>query len=194
MTKVLQLYYKSPSSNPSSYSNRRRDGGSVFRVRCASVRPNDSASILIPGPGPLMRRACKPEYASRLVNWFNGVQQSAWDAVNETMGDLPDSIFMVTGQTMTAQYAISHLSDLSGTSDIYLGLSTTTTNIDAPRWKATTASPIQGFRIQLDGRESLYSIFLEVTPSTPSQRINKPFSHWPKVSDQYIPHSLKYTE
>ena len=66
-------------------------------------------SILIPGRDPLLRRASIDHQDWLLVEWFSTVEALAWIAVEVRFASSrPDRIFLVTGQTLTLEYAITH--------------------------------------------------------------------------------------
>ena len=68
-----------------------------------------SMSVLIPGQGPLSARACIERQRARLLVWFATVEVRAWEWVNAVYHDSrPDNIFLVTGQTLTPEFAIAH--------------------------------------------------------------------------------------
>lgn len=64
---------------------------------------------MIPGQGPLLHRACIDQHEWYLLEWFATNEARAWEVVNATYPtNRPEKIFLVTGQTLTSEYAISH--------------------------------------------------------------------------------------
>src|SRR5271154_459518 len=66
-------------------------------------------SVLIPSHGPLLHRACIDREEWYLLEWFSTNEIRAWEAVNTAYrNNRPQKIFLVIGQTLTSEYAISH--------------------------------------------------------------------------------------
>jgi hypothetical protein len=85
-------------------------GGSVS---ISPKKDGESLSVLIPGQNGLTRRVLKAPAEHKLTRWFWSVEERAWDWVNANVTNRPDSIFLVTGQTLASEYAISHVEGAS---------------------------------------------------------------------------------
>lgn len=69
-----------------------------------------SVSVLIPGEEPLLYRACLETEKLKLLDWFATVEMRLWEAVNAYYQDCrPEKICLITGQTLTDEYAINHV-------------------------------------------------------------------------------------
>lgn len=69
-----------------------------------------SMSVLIPGHDTLLHRVCPDRHWWRLLEWFSAIEGRAWEAASAAWAGprRPDKILLVTGQTLTAEYAICH--------------------------------------------------------------------------------------
>lgn len=69
--------------------------------------------MLIPGQEDLKRRTLKAPAEHKLRDWFFSVEARAWTWVNASTSTRPENIFLVTGQTLATEYAISHVDTAS---------------------------------------------------------------------------------
>src|SRR5436853_4474926 len=78
-------------------------------------------SVLIPGSGPLTYRASLEDEKARLIYWFARVEVGAWEWVNAVFNHpRPKQIYLVTGQTLTPEYNISHQDEQASDSEMLL--------------------------------------------------------------------------
>lgn len=94
--------------------------GGTFSLSLADDRK--TLSVIVPGQDKLKRRRCFGEYEQELMTWFRIVEAEVWDWVNAIYkGDgRPKEIFLVTGQTLTTEYSISHIDQRSQSCDVFL--------------------------------------------------------------------------
>src|SRR5438045_4586840 len=72
------------------------------------VKTRETMSVLVPGQDDLVRRVCLGPRFQELLWWFFAAEEQAWGYVEGAYPHRPDSIFLVVGQTLSAQYAICH--------------------------------------------------------------------------------------
>jgi hypothetical protein len=77
-------------------------------IKLSLSRKEGSLSVLVPGHDELLRRHCQGRYNQQLRAWFKLVELRAWKLVKALYDKSPSTIFLVTGQTLTSEYAISH--------------------------------------------------------------------------------------
>ena len=66
-------------------------------------------SVLIPGKGPILHRVCVGVHRWELLDWFASVEARVWRRVHSQFKSTkPKSLFLVTGQTLTNDYKITH--------------------------------------------------------------------------------------
>jgi hypothetical protein len=84
--------------------------GAGGEVQIEVHKQQGSMSILVPQQDPLAHRACIEHTRARLLYWFAKIELQAWEWVNAIYRHehRPDKIFLVTGQTLTKQFAIAH--------------------------------------------------------------------------------------
>jgi hypothetical protein len=139
-------------------------------------------SVLIPGDDPLRRRVCLDKQNWHLLHWFSTVESLAWEAVEARLDRRPDRIFLVMGQTLTTEYAITHQEyDYSGCE------ASVELKVTAPPVVGTNiflghgfqhASAAMGFEISAkkdpaDEKPREYSVFLETHESAPITRLKR---------------------
>ena len=86
-------------------------GNERDEARVRLVKQTDSMSVLVPGQGPLKHRVCLEEQDAYLRSWFGLVEAKAWMWANTYGASRPNKIFLVTGQTLTNEWAIAHVQD-----------------------------------------------------------------------------------
>jgi len=152
-----------------------------------------SFSVLVPAQRKLTHQGCFEDERRKLLDWFAKVELRAWEMVYAYHGDQsrPSKIFLVTAQTLTPGYAITHKQ--SGSTECEILISA---NIPLPAkaeanaflgYKIETAHASHGFdevKAEQSGEE--YAIFLNVYYSCPTRRIRlgSP-SLRTRVSDMY---------
>ena len=141
---------------------------------------DESLSVLIPGEKPLTRQTCLDQQKEKLITWFSAVEVLAWEWVNATYPKArPDTIFLVTGQTLTDEYDITHQEKAHSRCEVLLERDP---NIESPEievlgYKFHTATGFFGFETRRrksptdTGKSRLYSVFLEIHESKPIKRI-----------------------
>lgn len=145
-------------------------------------KSDGSMSVLVPGQEDLRRRICLGTHKQDMVIWFAAVEIKAWEWVNAVYGDSrPDKIFLVTGQTLTTEYAISHHESQPVCCEIVVeGSGGLPTSFDANRrlgyYDLRRVSATAGFdlvRRRQQGNDSptQWTVFLEVFESKPLKRI-----------------------
>ena len=78
-------------------------------------------SVLIPSQEQLVYRSCVEEEYYNLLNWFSWVEQRAWDRVNAYFAnERPSRIFLVTADTLSPSYAITHKESSSSECEVLL--------------------------------------------------------------------------
>lgn len=153
-------------------------------MRFDVAEPDGSMSMLIPGPDPLRSRFCEARQAWRLVNWFLAVEPFAWAAIENRFGDQrPDHIFLVLGQTLANEFAITHQQYGSPGCEVSI-----TTTVDLPAVADTTlflghgvqtVSPSRGIwevfaQRSADTLPRSYSVFLQTCESMGPMKLVKP--------------------
>ena len=147
------------------------------------ARQNGSMSVLIPGPDPLVRRACVDLQDWLLVEWFSTVEPLAWLAVEARFcARRPDQIFLVLGQTLTMEYSITHqeheASSCEASVETAAGIpSVVEANVFLGH-RMQTASASGGFEVsagrsERDGQPRRYSVYLEIHPSCPMKLLKR---------------------
>lgn len=143
------------------------------------MEESSSFSVLVPGQGPLTQRACLAQNWWDLLAWFSKIEARVWVAVNAYLGeDRPDSIFLITGQTLTGEYSISHQETLATSCKIHVEghvdlqsmiKARTFYGYDLEKVKASS-----GFEHSVRGsshdQSRLYSIYFETIESSPMRR------------------------
>jgi hypothetical protein len=138
---------------------------------------NESMSVLVPGEGDIIRRACLGQRAQELETWFACVEANAWAYVNASCETRPTKIFLVTGQTLTTHYAICHQESGTFTCEVHVEA-----DVEVPSvlnanvlvghtWGNVSAST--GFQVMTRGGNDLHSIFFKVFESYPTTFIRK---------------------
>lgn len=140
----------------------------------AIAENSESLSILIPGQGPLQHRACLEEQKCYLRIWFAVVEARAWKWANTFHNSRPDKIFLVTGQTLTNEWAIAHYQTNSSECEILLELGAgVPANLDVNMHlgygfqRATAYVGFNEHQPASDDNSMLYSVFFEVIESYP---------------------------
>lgn len=144
-------------------------------------KQDGSMSVLIPGQGPLSSRACMEREKARLIVWFATVEVRAWEWVNAVFRNpRPDKIFLITGQTLTSEFAIAHQQERASECEILLE-----PRVGIP--KIVEAKGILGYQFQnvsaslgfkfsppaaTEGSPILYSVFIEIFGSKVIRRIH----------------------
>ena len=154
------------------------------KISLSLSKANGSMSVLMPGPDPLLHRACIDEQEWYLLEWFSTVVDNAWEAINAAYSTCrPEKIFLVTGQTLTSEYSISHQEQNSIGCEINVNVESGIPSlVDAHAFLSngcTTATASFGFEVmkrKLDGETSVpcYSIYFETYESFPSKRFQNP--------------------
>ena len=131
-------------------------------------------SALVPGQGPLVYRACIEEHLEYLRIWFADVQTRAWKWANTFGASRPNKIFLVTGQTLTNEFAIAHLRDDNSEIEIVMEPNVGLANAVAinPRVgyhvsRATASMGFSEYRPASQDDSRLYSVFFETIESFP---------------------------
>jgi len=140
-------------------------------------------SVLVAGQRDLKRRALRGPHEQKLLVWFASVEERAWSYVNAATGaDRPDKIFLVTGQTLVSEYAISHIESTSTTCTIVFeanaGLPAVANAAFLAGHDVRTISASAGFEdvkrtLGENGEPEVFSVFLDVTESRPMKVIRK---------------------
>jgi hypothetical protein len=144
-------------------------------------RANNSASIsvIVPGADGLVQRTCRRTPRWDLLRWFRKVEALAWEIVTAHYGRRrTKKIFLVTGQTLTSEYWISHQERHSMGCEVSIEGGAGIPRIvegqaywgyGLGRVKASFGFEISARKIN-DGVERLHSIFFETEPSCPINR------------------------
>jgi hypothetical protein len=134
--------------------------------------------VLVPGQENLERLACVPSHELGLLMWFKEVEVEAWEYIQKLHPLRPQEIFLVTGQTLTKEYSISHFENASEKCVVDIGA-----NVQMPmfgdgkihlgrEFENVQVSPASGFqRTARPGNRGYHSIFLEVDRSRPIARL-----------------------
>jgi len=137
-----------------------------------------------------VRQACREQNYYDLLDWFACVEMLAWVKVNAYFEDnRPDRIFLVTGQALTAGYAISHKGSMATDCEVVLSASAdipTAVKASAlAQYNIERAYAAMGFeevKSREDGKE--YAIFLDARYSAPIRRFRlRSFKQ--RVEDMY---------
>ena len=133
---------------------------------------------MVPGQDDLLRRHCQGMYKQQLRIWFKQVEFRAWKLVKALYDTAPSTIFLVTGQTLTTEYAICHQEEAGRSCEVVIE-----GNVDVPSILGTKclvgysfdrATVSTGFDVvQKKEAEDCdwYSVFLEVVYSRPMRRL-----------------------
>jgi hypothetical protein len=117
-----------------------------------------------------------------LVRWFRQAEASVWEFVTAYYGrDRPKKIFLVTGQTLTTDYSISHQECTSVGCEVSLGGGVGIPNIIEGRtywgYEIGKVRASLGFEISArrseESPEQLHSIFFETETSRPMNRFRR---------------------
>jgi hypothetical protein len=137
--------------------------------------------MLIPGQGPLTYRTCREEQKRNLIAWFTAVEILAWEWIYATFPDeRPDKIFLVTGQTLTDEFDITHQEKAHSKCEVILetthDISLDAQEMEGLGYKFDRASAFFGFEVSRradpkDKTSKLHSVFLELHDSKPIKRI-----------------------
>ena len=135
-----------------------------------------SFSVMVPGDDPLRFRGALDDQNFNLINWFAVNEAAAWTAVNTYYGhERPSRIFLVIGQTMTTEYAITHQQEQSsGCAIILSGKADIPSFVGANAlfgWGYEKVRASTGFETSMKGTGH-HSVFLDTYPSTPMKIIN----------------------
>jgi hypothetical protein len=134
-------------------------------------------SVLLPGPDDLRRRVALGEYAQHVKTWLLAIQDKAWEYVNTFPGDRPQKIFLVTGQTLANEYAISHSQRASLSCEVTVEGEADVPNLINSKvfvgyqWGRVSAS--SGFEIVARRSPIFHSLFLQVYESSPQKTLGK---------------------
>ena len=138
---------------------------------------------MVPGQDDLKHRVCLGPRYHELLAWFWTVEVEAWDWVyaNFASSDRPARIFLVTGQTLTTEYAISHLETTSESCQISVDVGTEVPSLleagivlGYGLTKVTASAGFQKVVAKGAGEHDLplYSVFLKTIESAPTKRLN----------------------
>ena len=151
------------------------------RIKLNLSRKEGSLSVLVPGEDDLLRRHCQGIYNQELRIWFKVVEYRAWKWVKAVYDTQPSSIFLVTGQTLTTEYAISHITEATSACEVVVEANVGIPNIIDSRclvgYAFNRATISAGFDVvkkkkdEEDSDSELYSVFLEVVQSRPVRRL-----------------------
>lgn len=134
-------------------------------------------SVLIPCQESLIYRSCNEGEYFNLLDWFAWVELLVWEKVNSYFADnRPNSIFLVTGQTLSSGYAITHKESGSAECEVFLETDIGIPNIlnakSLAQYTIQRAHATLGFeevQSRTDGDDK-YSIFLDIYHSVPIRR------------------------
>ena len=114
-----------------------------------------------------------------LETWFAAVEAKAWAYVNASSNTRPSNIFLVTGQILTTEYAISHQDRGSSTCEVYIDANAEVPSLVKSHvltgYGFQKVSASVGFQVamkKLDDND-FHSIFLKVFKSSPTLFIRK---------------------
>jgi hypothetical protein len=119
------------------------------------------------------------QHAQELLVWFSAVEERAWAWVNATAYRRPTCIFLVTGQILTDEYAISHQQSGSLTCSVSVGANVEVPNVISSdvllgtAFKKVEVGPGFQLRMEKSPNDVLHSIFLKVRESKPISRMRK---------------------
>lgn len=141
-----------------------------------------STSVLIPSERPLHYRACLGRDESSLLIWFAKVERQAWEYVHTFFNNArPDSIFLVIGQTLTDEYFICHLENISSSCEVSIEPNVNITHLGEGNLRLgyglEKARASLGFWIHKSGSNEnpdslpLFSVYLQMYESFPIRRI-----------------------
>jgi len=103
--------------------SKNRNCGGAFRIMTETK--GSTVSILVPGEEPLQLREATEQRFYHLLDWFAAVEMHAWRRIDCYFSNLkPKSIFIVTGQTLSMEYSISHKEYGSTASEVIVETST----------------------------------------------------------------------
>lgn len=144
-------------------------------------KEGESMSVLLVGQDHLKRRVLRGPYEQKVSSWFFAVEEKAWRWVNATTTTKrPDNIFLVTGQTLASEYAISHVESLSAACSISVEAKVSVPGVADVNFllgnDVVTISASTGFEVvNREARENedprLFSLFLEVVESGPMKAL-----------------------
>jgi hypothetical protein len=145
-------------------------------------KTDGSMSVLIPSQRPLLHRACLDREEWYLLEWFSVNEIRAWEAVNTAYRtNRPEKIFLVTGQTLTSEYAISHQEHSSNGCEILVeGGAEISSLVDArlfmgydyQRVYASCGFEIMARNSSANDDEPRYSVYIEKYESFPIKRFS----------------------
>jgi hypothetical protein len=153
-------------------------------VSLSVSKQNGSMSVLIPGQGPLLHRACVDQQEWYLLEWFATNEVRAWEAVNAMPYGTkrPEKIFLVTGQTLTSEYNISHQEHTCTGCEIAVEASAEILSLaNAKLFMGSACQKVSAcFGFEVAARKSgaedaapCYSVYLEQYESFPMKRFQK---------------------
>jgi hypothetical protein len=148
-------------------------------IKLSLSRKEGSLSVLVPGQDDLLRRHCQGTYKQELRTWFKLDEYRARKWVKALYDTPPSSIFLVTGQTLTSEYAISHLEEGNSTCEVMVEAKVGVPSIIDTKClvgysfeRATISAGFDVVKTKKDDEHGeLYSVFLEVVPSRPMRRL-----------------------
>jgi hypothetical protein len=148
-------------------------------VRFKRANSRASISVIVPGADGLVERTCRRMPRWELLRWFRRVEALAWEIVTAHYGRRrPKKIFLVTDQTLTSEYWISHQEHHSMGGEVSIEWGAGIPNIvegqtywgyGLGRVQASLGFEISARKID-DGVERLHSIFFKPEPSCPINR------------------------
>jgi hypothetical protein len=157
------------------------NGGSLKRLGIYGSSTG-SLSVLVPGQGALTRRVCYEEHKANLIHWFSAMEILAWEWVNLTYpDDRPEKIFLVTGQTLTDEFYITHQHKGHSRCEVIVqGNGDVCQNVtNGLGYTYDSATAFFGFEVSRRSQgpdDQLFSIFLETYESRPIKMIRfEPF-------------------
>jgi hypothetical protein len=131
-------------------------------------------SALVPGQEDLVYRACLEEDLEYLRIWFARVQTRAWKWANTFGASRPNKLFLITGQTLSNEFAIAHIQEEDAEIEIILepkaGLAQAVEINPSVGYHVSHARASAGFseyRPASSDVSRLYSLFFEIIESTP---------------------------
>lgn len=155
-------------------------------------KQGSSISALVPGQDDLVYRACIEEHLEYLRIWFARVQTRAWKWANTFGASRPNKIFLITGQTLSNEFAIAHIqednSEIEITLEPKLEVSQTIEISPSIGYHVSRAKASAGFseyRPASSNVSRLYSLFFEVIESTPIHFISPDHKLTYRISDAF---------